>query len=251
MIYSIYFSPTGTSKTNALEVAKVFDENFTSIDLTVLDNANFPEITKDDLVIFSFPVYSGRIFSGIFAALEEIKGNGAPCICLVNYGNREYDDSLKEVCTFAKSKGFVPFASSALIGQHTYGSIAVGRPNRDDLKETREFFQKVKVEFLQGNIKELSAFTSFENNQVGKRGNFRPLTSDSCIECGLCAKNCPTQAINYVNYKEIDNEKCIACFRCITICPVKAKNIDIPQYKEFAKGFTLKLAAKRENQYFK
>jgi len=119
------------------------------------------------------------------------------------------------------------------------------------LEETRKFFQKVRVEFLNGNIKELSSFTSFENNEGGKGGRFRPLTSDSCIECGLCAEKCSTQAINYDNYKEIDNEKCIACFRCIKICPVKAKNIDTTEYKEFAETFTLKLAEKRENQYFK
>lgn len=251
MIYAMYFSPTGSSKKNAIEVAKIFDNEFISLDLTVLNAIKLPTFTKDDLVIFSCPVYMGRIYTGVFKALEKIQGHGASCMGLATYGNRHYDEALNELCTFAKSKDFRPISAAALIGQHTYGTIATGRPNEEDLNQTRNFFTKVKRDFLKGDMKELSSLTTFQSTEACWGGRFRPLTSDQCTACGLCSRECPTQAISYDNYKDIDDEKCIACFRCIKVCPVHAKNMNTSKYEEFAEAFTLKLAKERENQYFK
>ena len=46
---------------------------------------------------------------------------------------------------------------------------------------------------------------------------------DSCISCGVCAGECPTEAISegdgiYV----IDADKCIDCGACAGACPVDA-----------------------------
>ena len=47
--------------------------------------------------------------------------------------------------------------------------------------------------------------------------------TDTCISCGACAGECPTDAIaegdpTYV----IDAEKCIDCGACAGTCPVEA-----------------------------
>ena len=49
---------------------------------------------------------------------------------------------------------------------------------------------------------------------------------------------------------QVDPERCISCFRCIRNCPVHAKNMDTPEYREFAEMFTEKLSKRRENEYF-
>ena len=46
---------------------------------------------------------------------------------------------------------------------------------------------------------------------------------DDCISCGLCASNCPVEAIapgdeHYV----IDPDTCIECGTCADNCPVEA-----------------------------
>ena len=42
------------------------------------------------------------------------------------------------------------------------------------------------------------------------------------IGCGLCAKNCPEQAITMVNnLPVIDYSKCTGCMTCVAKCPRK------------------------------
>ena len=41
----------------------------------------------------------------------------------------------------------------------------------------------------------------------------------SCIACGMCAKNCPVEAITVENmHAHIDQEKCIGCGTCKEKC---------------------------------
>ncbi len=51
------------------------------------------------------------------------------------------------------------------------------------------------------------------------------INPDDCIACGLCAKNCPTDAISKDEEKNvyiIEQEKCVKCGSCLTVCPEKA-----------------------------
>lgn len=50
------------------------------------------------------------------------------------------------------------------------------------------------------------------------------INKDLCKGCGICAKNCPANAISGQIKKpfEIDQEKCIKCGACIEKCPFKA-----------------------------
>jgi len=46
---------------------------------------------------------------------------------------------------------------------------------------------------------------------------------ERCIECGVCAKVCPENAIEMFDGKPvIDSSKCIGCATCAQRCPVKA-----------------------------
>ena len=46
------------------------------------------------------------------------------------------------------------------------------------------------------------------------------VNEDVCIGCGLCAKNCPEQAIRIQAGKPVwVKEKCAACLGCLHRCP--------------------------------
>ena len=60
---------------------------------------------------------------------------------------------------------------------------------------------------------------------------------DLCAGCGLCADNCPKQAISFfAGQAEINNGKCNECRHCIALCPggaiVEAAPVSVHELKE-------------------
>lgn len=246
-VTAVYFSPTDTSRKGVCAIAKTLDGTSNEIDLTCHgENAKFG---SNDVVVFGAPVYGGRLFKGFVERLSGIQGDKTPCVITVTYGNRDYDDALLEMHDLVIANGFVPIAAAALIGQHTYGSIQVGRPNKDDLDEDVLFAEKIVNKLKSGDFSIPDIPGNRPYREGGNGGSFIPLTNDNCVNCGNCVAECPMQAIGADN-RTIKTDKCIACFRCIRRCPVSAKHIDIPAYNEFAAMFTEKLKAPKSNIYF-
>lgn len=56
--------------------------------------------------------------------------------------------------------------------------------------------------------------------------NLAKIDPEKCIQCGLCAAKCPTNAIKSeikeIKKAEIIEEKCVGCTLCAKVCPVGA-----------------------------
>ena len=249
-VTSIYFSATGTTRKSVLEIAHVLDKHYKKIDLTIWQEPK-GEIPfgEQDVVILGAPVYGGRIYEGAIKRFKQLRGRQTPCILVVAYGNRDFDDALIELYDFAKLQGFVPIAAAAVVAEHTYGNIQVGRPNASDLEENRRFAEHIKEKLISGTLTEISVPGHRPYREGGKGGSFKPTTNSACTECMLCTKICPEQAISIENPKIVDKDKCIACFRCIRQCKAGAKEVITQRYQEFVKDFNVKLANRKENLY--
>lgn len=48
------------------------------------------------------------------------------------------------------------------------------------------------------------------------------LIHDTCIACGVCVDECPTDCISEGDIYVIDADECIDCAACAGVCPVDA-----------------------------
>ena len=54
------------------------------------------------------------------------------------------------------------------------------------------------------------------------------INKDECVGkwCGICASECPTEAIIINDYAYVDDDKCTGCGKCVkNICPNYAINL--------------------------
>ncbi len=245
-VINLYFSPTGNTKKSVEAMAKAIGGSLEMQDLTTEEKPADRQFEQDAFVIFGAPVYGGRIPAVAKERFSHFKGRNTPCIVVVTYGNRAYDDALAELADLAQKQGFQVKGAAALVGRHTYGEIQTDRPNEDDFKADQNF--AIQVAAKPDHSPTFSIPGNIPDGEGGKGGAFRPLTSDQCVACGLCVRQCPVHAIGE-DCKTI-SDSCLACFRCIRDCPVGAKHMDTEAYQTFAAEFTEKLKKRRENEYY-
>ncbi|MBF4693350.1 EFR1 family ferrodoxin [Fusibacter ferrireducens] len=226
----IYFSPTGNTKKIVQSIATGISDRVRTYDLTSPQSRLELEVTqfgREEIVIVGVPVYGGRMPSIVNESLEKFRGDKTLLIPVVTYGNRAYEDALLELSHLMGKNGFISIAAGAFLGEHSYTSkVATDRPNKEDLDIAVQYGQRVAKKILE--LDPLKIVSIEIPGQVPYKANmvmpvFVPLTSDACTACGVCAKVCPSGAINRVNFTEIDSEKCIRCTACTRICPEDAK----------------------------
>jgi ech hydrogenase subunit F len=87
------------------------------------------------------------------------------------------------------------------------------------------FFQMKKIILGWAVRKPVTTQYPFAPRQIisGSRGRL-DIDISACIFCSLCAKRCPTQAleVDRVNKKwHVDRLRCISCGACVEVCPKK------------------------------
>lgn len=135
----ISFSPTGTSRRVAEEIAEVFSNEKTIVDLCE-ETLGEMQIGKEDICIFSAPCYGGRIPQTAAERLSHIHGEQTPAIVLITFGNRAFEDALLELADSVEKNGFRVIAGCAVSAEHNIMHIfGQGRPDSLDWKEIRRF----------------------------------------------------------------------------------------------------------------
>ncbi|HRX32501.1 MAG TPA: EFR1 family ferrodoxin [Tenuifilaceae bacterium] len=229
-ISRIYFSPTGTTDKITGQVAEGLGGTIKDYNITLLkDRAKFKGLTfnSTDVVIVGVPVYSGRIPAFLSEFFSTLNGDGTLAIFTVMYGHRNYDDALLELKNIFEARGFKGIAAGAFIGEHSFTEkVATGRPDADDLSMALKFGKdcSVALEKLASNGKyELNVKGKFPYKERSQSQPMAPQTNDRCNNCGICAENCPVEAIDFKDFRKVDAEKCIRCCSCIKKCPENAK----------------------------
>jgi ferredoxin len=241
----VYFSPTGTTKAVVQGIANGINPKTTElIDITSPDARKQPLLTfENDLLIIGVPVYMGRVPALLSEWLHAIKASNTPAVCVVVYGNRVYDNALLELKDILTKCGCNPIAGAAYIGEHSFSSselpTAEGRPDASDLNHAELFGRKIN-EKLQSvssvdHISDLNLPGNYPYEGITKLWDVDFIAvSDECMQCGICAEECPVGAIDSENSNMIDKEKCITCCACIKNCPQNARSMKTGPVKDAA-----------------
>lgn len=248
-LYSITFSPTGTSQFVAEKIAEAFNSIPEHIDICNEIHEEI-HIEQQSVCIFSVPCYGGRVPQVAINRLSHIHARGATAIICVTYGNRAFEDALLELADCVESTGFNVIAGCAIIGEHNIMHIyGTGRPNPSDQKEIEQFSNKV-IEKINAGLKNRPAFPGnrpYKEYHVAQTEIL--VDKGACINCGQCALMCPTQAISKDGL-QFDRNACINCMRCIELCPKKCRSIS----DEFVSALIQKVGkaceSPKENQFY-
>lgn len=268
-VWAVYFSACGSTRRALRAMAKAAGEAL-ALPVRELDYTLPPAREQNyafgegDLIFWGSPTYAGRLPNVLLPFLRgRFTGGGAAAVAVVLYGNRDYDDALKELCEVLSGNGFCPAAAAAMVGEHAFApALAHGRPNAEDRAAAAEFARKTALTLRER--EHLIPVTVPGREPIG--AYYTPLGLDGeparflkakpktdpeqCTRCGLCAAVCPMGSIPREEPTECTGI-CIKCQGCIRECPAGAKYFaDAAFCSHRAMLVEQTYAKRRENEFF-
>lgn len=247
MLHTFFFSPSDTTRKYAKAMTDAFGGESQLIDLTHGSCEIESELIDGDTVLLISPVYAGRIPALAADLFRQIDGHGMRAIVAVVYGNRDYDDALLELADIAVNDGFDVIAAGAFIAQHCiFPKVANGRPDASDMAVAADFMERAKES-------DCLNISTIKGNRPYKKPGAVPLQpqtdENECLSCGVCARECPTGAIDPVTLAT-DKNKCITCCRCIAVCGSHARKFKGVKYATVSKIFCAQNSKRRGPELF-
>ena len=219
--------------------------------------------TQTDLVFWGSPTYAGRLPNVLLPFLRgNFTGGGAAAVAVVLYGNRSYDDALKELCEVLTGNGFLAAAGAAVTAEHAFApALAHGRPNAEDRAAAAEFARKTAltlrerehiIPVMVPGREPIGAYYT-PLGLDGEPARFlkaKPKTDpEQCTRCGLCAAVCPMGSIPRGEPTECTGI-CIKCQGCIRECPAGAKYFDDEAFLSHRAMLEQNYIRRRENEFY-
>ena len=208
-----------------------------------------PHIQEEDLAVISMPVFAGRVPALAVERLRMVNPHGAKCVVVAVFGNRAYDDALFEMQDVATEMGFRVIAAVGAVAEHSiirkYGK---GRPDADDEQTLRRFAADI-MKKAEGTD---CAMPELPGNRPYKKGGKvpHPKGRRGCNRCGICARQCPADAIPLSDPKTVDTAKCISCMKCVSVCPTGVRSIGAVMNFLATQGLKKVCATRKENELY-
>ena len=250
-IYCITFSPTGGARRVAERICASIGEHVINVDLCDrLPDAFSISPAAEDVCVVAIPSFAGRVPALAADRIRLLNGNGAKAVPVAVYGNRAYEDTLLEMKHLLTERGFRCIAASAAIAEHSMlRQYAAGRPDANDCAELDAFGQKIAEIVAAGqDPADLSVPGNFPYRSIG--AFLKPVVTEDCMGCGVCADMCPAGAIPADHPCTTDLNACISCVRCVSLCPIKARRLDPAMLDAVNARIGPALSGRKENEFF-
>lgn len=254
-IRTLYFSPTHSSKKIALAIADTLAATLGAKkevqDVTLPQGrAQSMPCRPEDVLLFAFPVYGGRVPQILEALLAGLESRGAFAVVAAVYGNRDYDDALLEATDLLTQRGFKVIAAAAFIAEHSLTpKVGTGRPDVSDMQLVADFARAAAAKIAQANPTIVTVKGQRPYKERGPAAPVSPKTGEGCTECMICVAGCPTGVISADNPRLV-SQGCIRCFACVKSCPEGVKYFDDEKIAQFRAMLENKCAARKEPELF-
>ena len=267
-VWAVYYSGSGSTRRLLRGMAEAAGEAL-MLPVRELDYSR-PEareksycFTQTDLVFWGSPTYAGRLPNVLLPFLRgNFTGGGAAAVAVVLYGNRSYDDALKELCEVLTGNGFLAAAGAAVTAEHAFApALAHGRPNGEDRAAAAEFTRKTALTLwgrehiipvtVPGREPIGAYYTPLGlDGEPARFLKAKPKTDpEQCTRCGLCAAVCPMGSIPREEPTECTGI-CIKCQGCIRECPAGAKYFDDEAFLSHRAMLEQNYIRRRENEFY-
>ena len=249
-IHKIVFSPTGGTRRVCDALCQGMGKETVVTDLCVkAADIRLPVIDEDDLAVIAMPVFAGRVPALALERLKRVNPRGARCVVTVVYGNRAYDDALLELKDAAKSTGFRVIAAVAAVAEHSIIRKYAGkRPDVFDIQTLMYHGKDIMSKMESGNDNEPRVPGRYPYRKPAMVP--QPKGRRGCNRCGVCATQCPADAIPAADPKKVDKTKCISCMKCVSVCPAGARGIGAIMNFLATQGLKKPCSIRKENEIY-
>ena len=226
-----YFSATGNSRYVADRIAAATgDETISITDCCKSDHFSFDERNKTVGIVS--PTYAWGLPSIVQEFLEKLTLHSQPSYLwfAATYGTtpgqtgRFAEDILKRsgLTISAKFGVQMPDTWTPLFDLSSKEKVrrinAAAEPQIDHIIQLIQ--NRTSGDFMQRKMPLLLAKTVYAIEYSSMRQTHHFHVEDSCIGCGLCARNCPVSAIQLQDKKPVwVKERCVMCLSCLHHCP--------------------------------
>ncbi|WP_027626649.1 EFR1 family ferrodoxin [Clostridium lundense] len=231
-----YFSGTGNTKWIGDRFKESFSRRKIEVDLANIESIEEFEIDNYDFMILGTPIYAElepKIVDDFIEKLPVNKNNMKVIIYSTQAAKTASAVSILKLRL--EKKGYKIMSESMFQMSNNY-YFGVGKKTE---KHTFNVIKENAIKQVNGVVK---SFINNKNTRVhlnyfriaGAKISskiYRKLlpkmsknftSTEECIKCGLCLRNCPKGNITFENSVAVFHSKCMLCMRCIHICPVNA-----------------------------
>ncbi|WP_461204850.1 EFR1 family ferrodoxin [Clostridium sp. DL1XJH146] len=245
----VYFSGTGNTKFVAMQIKKYFEDEGVSVDICSIEDDFKIKDNLYDFIVFGSPKhyeYTPYFFENWLENNVPVFKKETPVILYLT-GTAPTKTSFNSEEAILKNKNCRVVISKTIRMPNNYLINFFSGTSPDNFSaytfEASTSSKKIVTCFLKGEVskekvrplmahlcKDVSKYFGKRTGKAGKHFS----ADDTCIQCGLCIKSCPTKNITLENNRITFSDKCIMCTRCINICPSNAiiyKEKKVPQYR--------------------
>lgn len=214
------------------------------------------------------PVYAAHPVPPVMDFIERLPAAENACaVPFVTWGHVSSGVALAEMATALNSRGYPVIGAAKIVALHSLmwtseSPLGQAHPDADDDRAVEALVQRVDAKLRTARPERLAADTlAYQPEELARqmtartfeaaKANYprRQVDRERCTECGLCADQCPTAAIDLSPWPEF-GPACIFCFNCVRLCPEAAIAADLEPIRAFIRQRSEQLCERPLTQVF-